>query len=294
MIGNKLRTSRITVSRLPVRVLRRLTTPHWRASVSPCTTSKYAICMAEEQRQNLQKLKSQVERISVSRSAYRKVRFTYDARPSLNCTQACKSPDSEKGGGFTLVELVIAMAIFSMMLLIVVSGFLHVVRVQQASLASRNTQHNSRFALEEMVRESRSATDVLVTAGPLGPAPLDTVCLATESGFVRFQVNGADQRLYRQTLPSGGGCGGVVTSQAAITASDVAVVRFDAERMATSLGGGDPDEVALRLSVSVASVGDVSRLEAANELRSCDPSQSGAHYCSVANLDSSVTLRGVR
>jgi prepilin-type N-terminal cleavage/methylation domain-containing protein len=267
MIGNKLRTSRITVSRLPVRVLRRLTTPHWRASVSPriksgassCTTSKYAIRKAEELHQNLQKLK-------------------FAARQA----------------GFTLVELVISMAIFSMMLLIVVSGFLHVVRVQQASLASRNTQHNSRFALEEMVRESRSATDVLVTAGPLGPAPLDTVCLTTESGFIRFQVNGADQRLYRQTLPSGGGCGGAVTSQAAITASDVAVVRFDAERMATPLGGGDPDEVALRLSISVASVGDVSRLEAANELRSCDPSQSGAHYCSVANLDSSVTLRGVR
>lgn len=182
------------------------------------------------------------------------------------------------------------MAIFSLMLLIIVSGFLGIVRIQQAGLASRNTQHNARFALEEMVREARSASDVSIITGPPGPAPLNAVCLRMEGGLVRYQVTAA--RLYRASYPLSGSCVNPPTSEKAVTSPDVAVVRMQAT--ATSTGPVSPPLAGLRLSVSVASTADLSRLEPSNQYRSCNQSLSGSQYCSVTNLDSSVTLRGVR
>src|SRR5262249_28156495 len=59
--------------------------------------------------------------------------------------------------GFTLIEYILALAIFSLMLLIIVGGFLNIVHLHQTGLAQRNTQQYSRSGMEEMVRSSRSA-----------------------------------------------------------------------------------------------------------------------------------------
>jgi prepilin-type N-terminal cleavage/methylation domain-containing protein len=249
---SELRTMRITASSLPVRTQRRFATLCLRASGSPSTTSKYAARLANEQR--------------IQKSGLVQ-------------------------GGFTLVELLIAMAIFSLMLLVIVSGFLQVVRIQQAAVASRNTQHNARFALEEMVREARTASEVTVITGPPGPAPLHAVCLRSEGGLVRYQVSSS--RLYRASYPLSGSCSSPPPSgERAMTAPDVAVVRLQAT--ATSTGPVVPPQPGLRISIGVASTADTSRLQSADQFRSCNQSLGGSQYCSVTNLESSVTLRGIR
>ena len=63
-------------------------------------------------------------------------------------------------GGFTLVGLVIAIAVFSMMLVIIVTGMINIVRMHNQALASNLAQDNARGAVDELVRGIRDSAGV--------------------------------------------------------------------------------------------------------------------------------------
>ena len=111
--------------------------------------------------------------------------------------------------GFTLIELILATAIFSFFLIIALAGYLNVVRLYQNGIASRSTQHNSRFGMEEMVRAVQGAkTATVPSAG--------TLCL---DGSTYFYTTGAGVL----TEVVGGGCSSGGSSQVALSSSDVNV-----------------------------------------------------------------------
>ncbi len=192
--------------------------------------------------------------------------------------------------GVTLVELMISMTVFSMMLLIIVKGILGVVKVQQSGVVSRNTQQNTRTALEEIVREARSASDARV----LQAAPLQKVCLVTAGGLVEYYVNTIDNRLYRATVDYNSGfnpAAGVntcvasptFTSNTAITSSDVAVIGFTAGVTPPPATSGSPiSPPNLNLSLSISTNPPTA---------TCAPGP-GAQFCSITSLSSTVSLRG--
>src|SRR5437868_10299723 len=66
--------------------------------------------------------------------------------------------------GFTLTELIIAMAIFSTMLVIVTTGFITSVRLYVAGTSARTTQDNARSIMDVITRDIRASNGVLVTA----------------------------------------------------------------------------------------------------------------------------------
>src|SRR5258705_7656478 len=77
--------------------------------------------------------------------------------------------------GFTLVELLMAMAVFSFMLLIVVVGFMNIVHLHNQAIASNMAQDNARTVMDEMVRAVRDSQGVITTT----PGPFGTVCLGS-------------------------------------------------------------------------------------------------------------------
>ncbi|HSH31748.1 MAG TPA: prepilin-type N-terminal cleavage/methylation domain-containing protein [Candidatus Saccharimonadales bacterium] len=194
-----------------------------------------------------------------------------------------KTSVSSQQGGFTMIELLLAMALFSFVLLLVAAGFLQVVKLYQSGLASRNTQQNARFGMEQMIRQARGATGAQrVAATPF----TDVLCLNGESARVRFYV-GAGDRLYRDIFASNAPCAAGASPPAnAISSPDVRVVGFSAVPVTDTTGPVGVTSVQLTLRVA----SDVTLLNPART--ACDPAASGSQFCSLTTFTSTASLRG--
>src|SRR5579859_2625197 len=72
---------------------------------------------------------------------------------------------SSKCSGFTLVELIVAMAFFSFMMAIISIGFIQITHIYQAGVSSRRTQEAGRSIMEDIAREVRSASAIDSSSG---------------------------------------------------------------------------------------------------------------------------------
>jgi len=97
--------------------------------------------------------------------------------------------------GFTLIELTLAMALFSFALIFIVVGFNSIMGLYETGLAMRDTQQVARRALNEIVLDARGATTVTKAAG--GAAHQQTICLDGPNGMIMYDVN--DGELFRAT-----------------------------------------------------------------------------------------------
>jgi prepilin-type N-terminal cleavage/methylation domain-containing protein len=61
-----------------------------------------------------------------------------------------------RNGGFTIVEVIIGMAILSVAMLIATLGFTTIVRLQEKAQTAQNIQQNARYIAEAINRDVRS------------------------------------------------------------------------------------------------------------------------------------------
>ena len=188
---------------------------------------------------------------------------------------------ASKQNGFTLVELILAMAIFSFMLLIILIGFLTIVHLHQSGIAMRDAQQNARYASEDVVRTFRSATDATVT--PTANPNLNTLCLTVGGASVLYRVD-ATGRLLRDTFTLASCPPGFVT-ETALTSASVNVIGFSIDRQ--SSGGL---ALASMIRLSVASVSSYTFTGSAGTM-TCTPGQAASQYCSVANIITASSTR---
>lgn len=81
----------------------------------------------------------------------------------------------KKQAGFSLIELIVVLAIFSTVITVVVGSFLVMLQSQRAVLAEKDVAENARFALEYMSRQMRVVNRYDGGAGqPVGCVPIDT------------------------------------------------------------------------------------------------------------------------
>jgi prepilin-type N-terminal cleavage/methylation domain-containing protein len=183
---------------------------------------------------------------------------------------------SEKG--FTLIELMVAMAVFSFMLIIVVSGFISVVRMRNEALAADAAQDNARVAMDTLVAAVRDSSGVITpTAGLTG----SDLCLdetgSTQRRFWVKTVSGVKVLYQNQDCSSSNGN--------AVTNPSIDVNDFEATNTST-IASNLKSEVELKVSVGTAGNNTVNAAGTA-----CNNNNQDREFCSVITLTSGAVSR---
>lgn len=184
--------------------------------------------------------------------------------------------------GFTLVELLVAMAIFSFMLLIVSSGFINIVRIHNQAVAANFAEDNARTGMDELVRAVRTSNGAI-------PSAPSTLCLTntTSGGEIIYYLT-ATGTLTRADSPRVLGvpnCSVAGSTNAqAITSSMVSVTDFSA--VAGTVNTARPQ---VDLSITVASSNGTTQGSGASV--TCGPSNANRTFCSAITLKSGAVPR---
>lgn len=84
----------------------------------------------------------------------------------------------KRQGGYTLVELIIAVALFSFFMLIVMMALSRTIKMYNAGLTRKKAQNISRLVNEDFTRETRAT--VKIASGPSG-AGTNTLCVQDDN-----------------------------------------------------------------------------------------------------------------
>lgn len=144
--------------------------------------------------------------------------------------------------GITLIELIVAMAIFLVVITLAVGGFLSLLRLQTQTQTMTDVQQNGRIAIEQITRLARQAESLEIThLDPSGHTNhtgdsdyQDQLKITIGGGSSCFKVE--DDRLKRFTS-----CGGTGLT---LSSSDVKIKRFYFDK-----SRGVPPELYIYLTV---------------------------------------------
>lgn len=103
-----------------------------------------------------------------------------------------KHRSTHRSYGFTLVELLVAVSIFSLTMLIIVSSLLTMVDANRKGQALSSVMNNMHFALESMTRNARTGTAYL--CGATYNAPTSPTAADCTGGNVVFGYTASDGR----------------------------------------------------------------------------------------------------
>ncbi|MDB5179058.1 MAG: hypothetical protein JWN01_1001 [Patescibacteria group bacterium] len=185
--------------------------------------------------------------------------------------------------GFTMVELLMAMAVFSFMMMIVSAGFIQVVRIHQAGIASRTTQQNSRLLIDAVSKDIRQSATATVVA----TAPLQRLCLTRGSQTLEYAVDATGNLQVGMLISPPGSCPVPLFGVGWRKLNDpmVKVTQFAAAAttpVQTGLG-------TVMVTLTLASRNNLNALDLAQT--HCLPG-AGSQFCAVTTLSSTASLRG--
>jgi prepilin-type N-terminal cleavage/methylation domain-containing protein len=182
---------------------------------------------------------------------------------------------SRKEDGYTLIELLMAMAVFSFMLVIIVAGFINIVRLHNASVATNIVQDNAQTIMASLERVVRNGTSV------------DTASLAAGKLCVDGnQLVALNPVTYALTLTSVVNCITPIGAPANLMSSDVKVFSFVAIN-------DTPLQVrpTIRLAITVGSANGTVTAAGANS--SCGGNASDRAFCAVSTITGAATPRSL-
>lgn len=179
--------------------------------------------------------------------------------------------------GFTLVELIMALAFFSFMMAILSIGVVQIMRIYQAGVSQRRTQQAARVAMEDITREVRATTRIMVaTNGRLcldGAAKIDYQLVGGEllkrTGFTDCNNANTSPTKLIETSPG----------------NNNLVVRVFNNFAVTNPSNGQNTSVDVNLLVTTG----------ADDLlngNACIPGVTGSQYCATTQFSNTISLRG--
>jgi len=145
--------------------------------------------------------------------------------------------------GFSLIELLIAAAVFTYVVASISGLFVTAINIQRRATGIQKIEENAQFALESIAREVRVST---VTSGDTVCNPVDPV--ATAQLAIQHPVNGAVT--YRYDRSSGVGI--LYRNDQPITSADVDITSF---AFCVSGSGGDGHQTRVTMPVTIQSLG---------------------------------------
>jgi prepilin-type N-terminal cleavage/methylation domain-containing protein len=198
--------------------------------------------------------------------------------------------------GFTLIELLLAMAVFSFMLLIIVVGFINIVRIHNSAIASNLTQDSANAGMNAVVnavRDSAGVVSMTYNTNALGEQYATNLCLYSKGGAQEIiylkniaPVGGASQ--YQLTRADG--CA-AKNNQVALTSVTVTVPYFYVIQK-TSSPGVPNFKPELQITLKVASKSTTSVLTALSGPNvGCRNNNYEREFCSVVTLTSGAISR---
>ena len=197
-----------------------------------------------------------------------------------------KSMSSVKQDGFTLVELVVAMAVFSMMLVIIVAGMINIVRMHNEAMASNLAQDNARGAIDELVRGIRNSAGVdWANTNNGGVNGTTRLCLklANSPGTEYWVMNVSGVlTLFRHNGGCTTGASGVAVTDPVVNVQDFKVT----PTTSTTVGFARQE---VHISVTIASSNGTTTGSGAGT--TCSASTSAREFCSVVTLTSGAVPR---
>lgn len=143
--------------------------------------------------------------------------------------------------GFTLIELIIAIAVFSTVVSIAVGGFVRALRTQRQVMGLLSANSNASLVMEQMARELRTGFDFCPPSQPCSESELSFRNAAGEA--VRYRLtDGALER-------------GVNNVFAPLTASNVSVRHLTFTISGNDLHDGFPPRITVVMGVSSKELG---------------------------------------
>ncbi len=186
--------------------------------------------------------------------------------------------------GFSLVELLLAMTIFSFGLLIITYGIISLIKIYSNGVADRSTQNAARVAINRIVQVGRQASSFAYnTAG-------GAICVSGPSPTVFFI---SSNTLYQNTWPgtTNATCVANPTGAIALTPTSVQAHALTAEQTDNYVSGSaaacDTDATHASLCKSLrVNLRVVSNTASVDASGNCLPAVS---VCSSTNLSTSLT-----
>ena len=177
--------------------------------------------------------------------------------------------------GFTLIELLLAMTVFSFMLLIIVVGFMNIVRLHNQAVASNQAQDSARSAMNEMVLAVRDSGGVTIL-------PTGEMCLAGTTGQPRQYYLSAG------VLRRADGCGSSKPNPQQITSDVVEVADFEP---VIETRGTNITKAQVKITLTLGSANGTTWTNPATGKLECRNSSADRTFCSVVTLTSQAVQR---
>lgn len=205
-----------------------------------------------------------------------------------------------KNSGFTIVELMIATAVFSFVLLVTSAGVIAIGRNYYKTLTSNRVQTTARSAMDDVSRSlqfSQADSVSAVLTNPDGtPAAVKARCFGPDryTYVINQPVINGNHALYRDRRPSLSSCTpGNFTGGVELLGPNMRLLQFDVStanpfQISIGLAYGDNDLLSTYNNHGAPLGGDVTDAEAAGT--SCKI-VAGNQFCAVSKLESSVTSR---
>lgn len=209
----------------------------------------------------------------------------------------------ETPNGFTLVELVVALAIFSFMMLILTSGVLALFRIYEAGINIRIVQKNVRLATQSFGADVHTARGFQVhnatqTISGTGGFHQDQICFfrvingLVGDGSVYYTTGASPNfQLHRKSFKNlplsvcehvtvAGVTAGAsfLTDDVALTDGDVSIMEF------VSITSADPSAISARITVvPINAIANYIVSPTPGNIK-CNQNAPGSQYCTVSNI----------
>ncbi len=197
----------------------------------------------------------------------------------------------EVSGGFTLVEIVIAMGFFTFILMFITTGFIVVNRAYNQGITVKLVQGEARRTVDMLTREIRSSSVVAVSSGVD-----DCIMLNGDSYYWFVPVDSQDVRSpMRLIMARDTSClhidGLVIDENNPPLGEDLLHGRVGVQHMEVSrLADGGNSTPFYRISLTL-STAATDLLDEAGINASCAVEISGSQYCDIVRLNTVVSTR---
>lgn len=182
--------------------------------------------------------------------------------------------------GFTLVEISLAMAIFTFMLLVVSMAYINIARLYNASTAARTVQQNNRFAMEQISRVARSATNA--EQATVSAQVQQGICFTSSSGEQLFYLHSlsAARDTEFQLLQSSSCNNPTDDNSKLLTSPGVYAAKLESQRLQDTI------------TVSLWMAARIDLLDTTDPSGLKCKSGAGTEFCAINKLTTTVELRG--